>query len=1434
MLQTTETCDAHSHFGKSGYGAAMGYPDIESGMLEEWQEITNLIAGLCHVPVALVMRQNAQTLEIMSSSQNTDSPYKAFDIAPLNGESYCETVIRTQSPLHIANALNDPNRDYNVDTEPEMISYYGVPVNWPDGTPFGSICILDRVEKSATDEEKAVVKRFGRVIETTLELIASNHALEQSRKRHFNLYEYSHDMIFILDPAQGEIVAVNPKVEEVLGYRADELTGSPMIDLNPDEAPELMALFSDVMQKGHGQTDTLTCLARFGEKHFVDISAFLIEEDGKELAIAVVRDITRSRQAEKDIRASEEKFQSLVESTSDWIWEVDANGVYTYASPRIKDLLGYEPDEVVGKTPFDLMTEGDKKRIGRLFGAIIQARKPFSGIENINLHKDGHEVILETSGTPIFDKQGTLIGYRGIDRDITERKKIEEQLYSNMRLQSKITQNIAEGIFLVRAEDGVIVYANRKFEMMFGYEAGELDGKPVSILNAPTDTAAEEVSAKVGRILHRDGQWDGELRNIRKDGSTFWSYVSVSTFQHPEYGAVWLGAQRDITGQRQSQEALKTSEAHLHAFVSNMPGVAFLKDIEGRHLLVNKEGEKVFGKDQSEVIGKTVFELFPDDVASAMAANDRNIIISKQSASIEEHVRMDGRDMIYQSIKFPIIGDDGKVVGSGGIALDITESKRTEEQSLALTRIFEGSLNEIYIFDAKTLKFIMVNHGARINLGYEMDELKNQTPVNIKPEFTRESFLELLEPLMTGKEEQLTFTTIHQRKNGSIYPVEVRVQLSTLQFQEVFVAFILDITDRKEAEVALQKSEEKYRQLIEGLKEEYFFYAHGVDGVFTYISPSIQNVLGYQPEEYLVHYHDTFTDNPINRTAMEKSEAGIQGKQQPTYELEVRRKDNSVCRLAVTEFPILNEADEVIAVEGIAHDITEHRLAEEALELTRARHDEAQRIAQLGHWTLDLTSNELLWSDENYRVFGVEPGAANTYETFLETVHPDDREFVNCAYSESVRNRTPYNIEHRLLMNDGSIKWVHERCETEYADDGSPLRSMGTTQDITERRQLQDTLYFTAQRGWNLESEDFFQALTIHIAENLQADFVVIGKLLNPERVKTVALYARGKTGDNIEYDLAHTPCEQVIGNNLCYYPQGIQQLFPRDNMLVEMGAESYLAIPLWDSKGKPLGLIAVIDSKPITNEFRAKSLLRAVSIRVAAELERRDSDEALERSREQLRALVEHVQAVRENEQKRIARDIHDDLGQLLTAINIDVSAIEELLPEEQKDLRTKAQGVSALISAAISKVQKISSTLRPTLLDDLGITAAVEWQVREFQNRTGIHTKCTSTLGGVNLSDNLATEIYRIFQEALTNVARHAGATEVTVDLRDDNGKIILEVRDNGRGITEEEINDFRSIGLLGIHERAYSLHGDVVIQGKPGKGSSLIVTFPTGDEG
>ena len=219
----------------------------------------------------------------------------------------------------------------------------------------------------------------------------------------------------------------------------------------------------------------------------------------------------------------------------------------------------------------------------------------------------------------------------------------------------------------------------------------------------------------------------------------------------------------------------------------------------------------------------------------------------------------------------------------------------------------------------------------------------------------------------------------------------------------------------------------------------------------------------------------------------------------------------------------------------------------------------------------------------------------------------------------------------------------------------------------------------------------------------------------------------------------------------------------------------------------------------------------------------------AWQRSHDQLRALAARLQAVREEERGRVAREIHDELGQALTALKIEFASLLRDLPEDQKLAGARVESILKLLDHTIQSVRRIGTELRPGILDDMGLVAALEWAAEDFQTRTG--TKCQISLpdADVPLEPERATALFRIFQETLTNVARHAEATEVHARLAKENGTLILEVRDNGKGMSEEQLAGKSSLGILGMRERVLLLGGTLNISSTLGEGTTVRVLIP-----
>lgn len=222
--------------------------------------------------------------------------------------------------------------------------------------------------------------------------------------------------------------------------------------------------------------------------------------------------------------------------------------------------------------------------------------------------------------------------------------------------------------------------------------------------------------------------------------------------------------------------------------------------------------------------------------------------------------------------------------------------------------------------------------------------------------------------------------------------------------------------------------------------------------------------------------------------------------------------------------------------------------------------------------------------------------------------------------------------------------------------------------------------------------------------------------------------------------------------------------------------------------------------------------------------------EKQLKASNEKLRALSSRLQSVREEESIRIARELHDKLGGALTGLKIDLSLVNKRLPESvDESVRRKIAAMTEMIDETILTVRHISSELRPSMLDDLGLAAAIEWQAREFEARTEIVCHINSLAEDTSLGEERTTAVFRIFQEILTNVARHSKATRVEMGMQERDGDIILEVQDNGVGISESAVEDRRSLGLLGMGERALVFGGQIKIEGAPGKGTRVTVRIP-----
>lgn len=389
--------------------------------------------------------------------------------------------------------------------------------------------------------------------------------------------------------------------------------------------------------------------------------------------------------------------------------------------------------------------------------------------------------------------------------------------------------------------------------------------------------------------------------------------------------------------------------------------------------------------------------------------------------------------------------------------------------------------------------------------------------------------------------------------------------------------------------------------------------------------------------------------------------------------------------------------------------------------------------------------------------------------------------------------------EYKLRRKDGSTIWVETEGSLIYKD-GKPFAVQGIARDITEKKMAEEALR---------ESEEKFRSL----AEKFPSMIFInkIGKIVYANKqCEEVMGYTREEFYSP-DFDFFRLIAPEFLEKSKSFYSQHIKRK--------EVRPYEYALIT---KSGKRIE--AILTTRLINYEGD-KAILGIITDIT----ERKKAEMALGESREQLRNLAAHLQSIREEERASVAREIHDELGQALTALKMDLSWLDKKLPEEQSPLLKKTKSMSQLIDSTIQTVQRLSAELRPGLLDDLGLLAAMEWQAEEFQKRTGIACELSVSSQEINLDQERSTAIFRIFQETLTNISRHASATKAIVNLAEKGAQLELTIKDNGKGITEEKISDPNSLGLIGIQERVHFLGGDIDIKGIRNKGTTVTVSVP-----
>jgi PAS domain S-box-containing protein len=609
-----------------------------------------------------------------------------------------------------------------------------------------------------------------------------------------------------------------------------------------------------------------------------------------------------------------------------------------------------------------------------------------------------------------------------------------------------------------------------------------------------------------------------------------------------------------------------------------------------------------------------------------------------------------------------------------------------------------------------------------------------------------------------------------------------------------------DITERKTAEQELKKEKEILEKIFDNIPVMIGFVDD--DGV-KLVNPEWERTIGWTLKELQEQNVDIFAEaypDPSYRQEVLDFVAAATGE---WIDLKIRIRDGRVIDAACAVVHLSNGTKV-----AIAQDITERKHAEEKLKRSESQLAEAQRLAHVGSFEWDLRSNTVIWSDELYRIFGLQPGEINVAGDAMSFIHPEDRDLVLSTVKRSVEDKEPYSLYYRVLRPDGDQRIVYSRGLIVSGEQGEPIRVFGASQDVTERKQAEEALRVAEQKY-----RDIFENAGEGIFQSTPDGRYIAA---NPALARMYGFAS--------PEELIHS--RQDISLQVYVDPTRREEF---KHQLEDKGAVRGFEHEVFRKDGSQIWIS--VNARAVREKHGAIQYYEGTAQDIT---ERKAAEEKLRATAEQLRTLSGRLQMAKEEEAVRIAREIHDELGSALSSLKWDLKLIDKDFiqakdGEQLSKAREKIAAMKGVIDDIINAIRRISAELRPSALDDLGLVAAIRWHARQFEERTGIVAHLDSSLENIDLTQQQATAVFRIFEQAMTNIMRHAKATRVDIQLEKENGELALTIGDNGRGITQGEKSDRQSLGLLGMRERAVLLGGKVDITGSKGKGTVVTVRVP-----
>jgi PAS domain S-box-containing protein len=932
--------------------------------------------------------------------------------------------------------------------------------------------------------------------------------------------------------------------------------------------------------------------------------------------------------------------------------------------------------------------------------------------------------------------------------------------------------------------------------------------------------------------------------------------------------------------QKQAEQSLSESEERYRLLYENSMDGIFITRPDGTILAANPTACRIFGRTEAEIcsLGRSgMVDMTDPRVAAAVKERDRTGSFRTEMTLIRnDGTRFEGE------VSSTLFKDRDGDIKTSMIFRDVTESKLAEEalrqSEQKFSILFEKAAFAIALSRFSDGAIIDVNEAFERTFGFAKQEVVGKTSLElgINPDpVGRAHILAVLKEHGSVEDVEATF----QMKSGESRIMIVNMAIVDIGDQKYILNVTHDITERKQAEKNLRVNQEKYQRLVENIND--LLCEVDQNGCFTYVNPHYQTILGYSPQELLGTRVADIGFREQHEIAQQKLQELINDRQ-PSLETWRFRHKNGKWLWMECSGMVYEKAPGEISVVVISRDITQRRQAEE--EIRRLNSELEQRVLER---TADLANTNSLLQEEMAEVVKTHKSLQDLYTRFRivaeytgdweywvdkennfvftspsckeitgyeqedfirdpnlrwQIIHPDDLPIWEKHHAEELLEKPGRQIEFRIKRADGSICWIGHVCQPVYDNQGIYIGTRGSSRDITQRKQAEyDTLNHMARAEALVRTSSRLNAqLDLHtllevVCQEAAAALQAPAGWINLYDPKQDAFHFSGDFGISSEFKERYHPPSRALyeedadrmGPIIAIPDVQLLPDNPNHELYVSFNIHSIIyASMLRDDQ--LIGSLCVISYGEIRlfSEHEL-SLLQGLANQAAQAIVNARLFEQVSAGRQHMRALSQALIEIEETERRNLALELHDELGQLLSAVKMSLDLIPNL-PKPAADQRI--QRAQTILGDLIGQVRRMALNLRPGMLDDNGLLPAVLWLFKNYQSQCGEAVSFEHAGLGKRLPPDVEIAAYRIIQEGLTNVMRHAGDKRVYVNIRSDEEFLNMQISDFGVGFNPDAApSKTVSSGLSGMRERARLLDGELTIKSAPGKGTSLVVRLP-----